>query len=108
VEKMNHIQGLKKYNPDIVFVCWPEPDSVYDFLKLSNASYFIYIGEPNGYSTANDNFFKLLKSKYIEIYKKNIPAFYNGYLEPYYNTRIVNYFAIYQRNRVRNRVKTDK
>jgi len=96
IEKMDHRQGLKKYKPDIVFICWPsyEDSTAYDILKRFNGI-FIYVGEPDGGATANDNFFKLLEKDWNCIYKKKLHAFYNLKLPHFGIKGIVNYFGIY-------------
>lgn len=64
VEKMNHIDGLKKYKPDIVFMCWTSNKSSfpYEVLRKFNGT-IVYIGQDKGGVIANDKFFELLKKR---------------------------------------------
>lgn len=96
VEQMDYREAIKKYKTDILLLVWPSYNSnvAYNSVKLFNGCYVIYVGEPEGYATANDKFFELLDTEYKEIYKRPLPAFYD-YFNMYPNQKVINYFAIY-------------
>jgi hypothetical protein len=96
VEKMGHIQGLKKYNPDVVFMCWPSYNDPTAFQVIKKfKKIFIYIGEPRGYSTADEDFFNLLDKEWKLIYKKQLDSHIDNYLRKHKANHSLNYFGIY-------------
>lgn len=53
VKKLNHIEALKKYNPDLVVINWEEYGASYsiDALKYPSVNHLLWIGE--GYDGCN-------------------------------------------------------
>ena len=97
IEKIDAVSAVKKYKKHTLFMCWPELESLFAYKTLKSyiGSYFIYLGEKDGYSCAENKFFDLLNTRWTPIYKKYTPAYYSK-IYNYPNT--VNKFVIYKRN----------
>jgi hypothetical protein len=61
VEKLNFKEALKKYNPDVVIICWEELHAKYtqEILKFPSVRYVVWIGEGEGGCTGDPSTFAL-------------------------------------------------
>lgn len=84
---MKHKAAISKFLPlyqnksKVLFICWPSYTSnhAYESVQLLNPDKIVYIGEGEGYSCANDNFFNILGEKYNLTRTLNIPQWYGIY-----------------------------
>jgi hypothetical protein len=68
VERIDFREALKKYNPDLVIICWEELNMPYteEILKYPSVKWIVWIGEPGGctgVSNLTDKPHEMLKSR---------------------------------------------
>jgi len=69
VENLEAVEAVKKYSmAKVLILIWPPRDDPMAFNALSEfkGDYVIYIGEPQGYSTGDNNFHQLLSAEWEE------------------------------------------